>query len=185
MSWIFCDFWLASSRTQQSSNVRSFGTPTLSNTGNQNFQQRRTVSSRLFGTPSVNTVPESRSLRNFQSFGATFPNTAPGSRSLGNSQSFRTPSLNTGTSSRSQQQQSRNSSVDVQIDDFLSTLDALIAAESAARGVPNSQNFPPTSGFAPANTASFNTPDTARGFNNAPASSPTLNDFTLPTSLPG
>lgn len=174
----------ASSRTQQSSNVRSFGTPTLSNTGNQNFQQRRTVSSRLFGTPSVNTVPESRSLRNFQSFGATFPNTAPGSRSLGSSQSFGTPSLNTGTSSRSQQQQSRNSSVDVQIDDFLSTLDALIAAESAARGVPNSQNFPPTSGFAPANTASFNNPDTARGFNNAPASSPTLNDFTLPTSLP-
>lgn len=127
-------------------------------------------------------MSESRSLGNFQSFGATSRNTAPGSRSLDNSQSFGTPSLNTVTSSRSQ---SGNSSVDVQIDDFLSTLDALIAAESSARGIPNSQNFSPTSGFAPANTASFNTPDTARVFNNAPASSPTLNDFTLPTSLPG
>lgn len=172
----------ASSRTQQSSNVRSFGTPTLPNTGNQNFQQQRTASSHLVGTPSF--LPESRSLGNFQSFGATSLNTAPGSRSIGNSQSFGTPSLIPVTSSRSQQQQSGNSSVDVQIDDFLSTLDALIAAESSARGIPNSQNFPQTSGFEPTTKDSFNTPDTARVFNNAPASSPTLNDFTLPTSLP-
>lgn len=177
------NFWLASSRTQQSSNVRSFGTPTLPNTGNQNFQQQRTASSHVVGTPSF--LPESRSLGNFQSFGATSLNTAPGSRSIGNSQSFGTPSLIPVTSSRSQQQQSGNSSVDVQIDDFLSTLDALIAAESSARGIPNSQNFPQTSGFAPTTRDSFNTPDTARVFNNAPASSPTLNDFTLPTSLPG
>lgn len=191
-----------SSRTQQSSDVRSSETSQLPNTWNQNVQQRRMINSQLFGTPSWNTVPQSRSLSNPGSSGTPSFQTAPESRSRSNSLSSRTPSFNTvpesrflgntmpfGTpslNSRSQQQeqQTRNSSVDVQIDDFLSTLDALIAAESAARGIPSSHNSQPISGFTPTNTASVNTQDMARMFNNVPVSSTTLNDFTLPTSLP-
>lgn len=74
--------------------------------------------------------------------------------------------------------------MDVQVDDFLSTLDALIAAEAASQGLPNPQNSPATSGFVSANVASGSS-DSVNVFNGVPASSPSLNDFTLPTSLPG
>lgn len=73
--------------------------------------------------------------------------------------------------------------MDVQVDDFLSTLDALIAAEAASQGLPNPQNSPATSGFVSANVASGS--DSVNVFNGVSASSPSLNDFTLPTSLPG
>lgn len=120
----------------------------------------------------------------FSTFGSTRSQTLPNSQTVvgANVQTFGSRTHNSVETGSQTPVQSGNSSIDVQIDDFLSSLDALIAAEASSQGQDNTQNSQGSSSVT-SNTA--RTSDSINSADTNSASTSIWNDFTLPTSLPG